>query len=112
MYSLIEVPVTLAFEEDLSIDKATGKLSLTADLILCIDIAVLFRTAYFDEYDPLSLVRDWRSIYKRYVFGWLFPDLAMSLPFEFIFPGSFGVASEVLKMLRAIKFARMFGMLT
>ena len=109
IYTCMEVPVTLAFNISLDINRFTGILSLSVDLILLTDILVTLRTAYFDRWDQLSLVRDQKLIIKRYLRGWFFIDFFTSLPFEFMLPPS--SAGEIVKMFRILRFIRIIKML-
>jgi len=84
VYSCFEVPVTLAFNLELSLHHPLGILSFSMDCSLLLDIVVTFRTAYYNKWDHLNLVRDPKSIAIQYLKGWFFIDLLTSLPFEFI----------------------------
>ena len=116
IFSVIEVPILLAWELEVDLNQETGISSLIVDCLMCCDIVVTFRTAYFARFDSLNLVTDWLCIAKRYAFGdmgigWFLPDLLMSFPFEFILPADAGIASEMFKLLRIIKLTRTFAVL-
>ena len=47
-----QVPYTLGFNIDLTLDMPFGVVSLLIDCFLLVDVAVNFRTAYFDSLAP------------------------------------------------------------
>ena len=77
------------------------------DALFFIDIIVVSRTAYFNEDEELVTVP--HLIFFRYLKGWFFVDLLSSIPFDDILDvtGNY-VPSEQLKLVRVIRFVRLF----
>ena len=84
IYSLIDIPYTLAFDINLSLKTPKGVIALLVDILLMIDILLTFRTAYFDKYDGLQLEANPKAIAKHYLWTWFVYDFFMSVPFEFM----------------------------
>eukprot|EP01083_Nonionella_stella_P000797 2284_1 len=105
VYTSIEIPYTLAFEIDLTLDDTFGIIAFSIDLILCIDIIFNFRTAYFDKFDTLKLIINPTIIAKKYLRGWFAIDLVTSIPLEFIIPLANNVTTYV-KILRVFRLVR------
>ena len=83
--SAVEIPFTLVFEIQLTLHNFTGIMAFAIDIFLCIDILINFRTAYFDEFDPLQLITSPKYIAKKYLKTRFLFDFITSFPFEFIF---------------------------
>ena len=95
-YICIEVPFTLAFEIDLDLKHWSGILSFTIDVLLCCDVLVTFRTAYFDNYDSLHLITSPVRIAKRYFFRCLMTIICVCC---FIYIFEFSIARFLLLSL-------------
>ena len=111
VYTCMEVPMTLAFNIELSLSDITGIMSLSFDILLLTDIAVTFRTAYFDKWDRLNLVANPGSIARRYLCGWFVIDLFTSMPFEFMVGTDSNAASDLFDVFRMLRFVRIIKML-
>eukprot|EP01084_Bolivina_argentea_P278512 475838_1 len=85
--SITEIPFTLSFDIDLSLDKPAGIIALSLDIFLCINILINFRTAIFDEYDPLQLITSPKYIAKKYLKSRFLFDILVSFPFVFVVSG-------------------------
>eukprot|EP01083_Nonionella_stella_P031776 86987_1 len=125
IYTATEIPLTLAFEVTLVLNKPLGMLALAIDIVLLLDVAVNFRTRYYDKWDRLLLHTDPFDIARKYFRGWFLLDLITSFPFQFIITQdkstNFGVLLKVLrvfrlfrifKILRVIRVMKMFDGLT
>jgi len=56
------------------------KLSMLVDIMIYLDIIMMFFTSYTDERG--DLIDDYRLIAMRYIHSWLFLDFLVVLPFE------------------------------
>ncbi len=109
IYTCMEVPVTLAFNIDLTLSHFSGVNALVIDILLLTDVVITFRTAYFDKWDRLRLVIDPHQIAKRYLTGWFLIDFLTSVPFEFMLPGT--TMAKMVKIFRIFRFVRIIKML-
>lgn len=110
VYTCMEIPLTLAFNIELTLNDTAGCLSLSMDILLLTDIVVHFRTAYFDKWDRLNLVRDPRSIARKYICGWFFIDLFTSMPFELALPTTHETTGHIFDIFRMLRFVRIIKM--
>ena len=127
MISSIVIPLVIAFNFDESLYSTSGQLLFVIDICLCIDIALTFRTGFYDRYDHSKLISNSRLIARNYLRGWFAFDVIASAPFNVIIPndyndseGRYSYASygktlrlirfvvQILKILRARKMARLF----
>ena len=61
VFSVIEVPILLAFELEVDLEQPVGVASLLVDCFLMLDMVVILRTAYFVRFDAsvrLSFCRE------------------------------------------------------
>ena len=93
-------------------------MAFAIDIFLCIDIVINFRTAYFDEFDPLQLITSPKYIAKKYLKTRFLFDFITSFPFEFIFNRSttqniaeYIQALRVLRIIRLLKVVRIIKMM-
>ena len=103
VYTCMEVPVTLAFNVELSLSEVSGIVALAIDILLLCDILITFRTAYFDKWNRNVLVMDQWSVAKRYFCGWFLIDFVTSVPLEFMLPEDMGKNVKVVKVRLQIK---------
>lgn len=78
LYSIIVVPLRLGFDYD-----AAGTwyvLEFVIDGFFFVDIALNFRTAFFNE--ERLLISDPRAIFWRYAKGWFLVDLVSTVPID------------------------------
>ena len=68
LYTCLEIPYTLAFNINLTLNHWSGILAFSIDISLLVDIIINFRTAYFDNYDSLVLITDPKKIAKKLAF--------------------------------------------
>ena len=104
--SAIEIPFTSAFNIHIALTNFIGILIFAIDIFLCIDILINFRTAYFDEIDPLQLITSPKYIAKKYLKTRFIFDFLTSFPFEFIFLKHQNVV-EYIKVLRILRIVRL-----
>lgn len=109
--SAIEIPLTMAFDIPVDFTTNIGIMSFCIDIFLCCDICVTFRTAYFDEWDPLRLIINPKVIALRYAKGWFTFDFLTSFPFNFVFSftnsDATDEASRGIKVLRIVRLFRL-----
>jgi len=111
IFTTYEIPLTLCFAiKTDDIHTAYGAFVLTIDLILCVDVLLNFRTAYFHPFDELRLVSDPSSVAKNYAKHWFLIDLITSFPIEFRIPQNIelGGAPTLLRALRIVRLIRLF----
>ena len=89
LYTCIEIPYTIAFEVNLTLDDWSGILAFSIDICLLVDIIINFRTAYFDSYDSLVLITDPKKIAKKLFF---FLSFCLSVFLYFMFSVLFFLA--------------------
>eukprot|EP01084_Bolivina_argentea_P294357 506444_1 len=112
--SAIEIPLTMAFDIPVDFTTSIGRMSFCIDIFLCCDICVTFRTAYYDKYDPLNLIKQPNLIAKQYAKGWFVFDFLTSFPFGFIFTSydddveDGTVAFKFLRIIRIVRILRVF----
>ena len=119
IYTCISIPFTIAFEIELKFNSFVGRLSFIIDIMLCIDVILNFRTAYFDGFDRLRLIKNPKKIAKRYLKRWFIIDFISSFPFEFIsqieyISSSIPIIVEIFRIMRIfriVKLLRFFKML-
>lgn len=111
IYTCIEIPFSLGFGVDVTLSDWIGVTSLVVDILLCIDIIINFRTAYFDKYDRLLLHSESNQIAMRYLKGWFGVDLITSFPFEFLVPDTWGDVPVYFKVFRVFKLIRLLKLL-
>eukprot|EP01083_Nonionella_stella_P082929 229099_1 len=109
LYTSLEIPLTIAFELTLTLSNTLGIIAFSIDMLLLLDVALNFRTAYFDKYDRLRLILDPLMITKRYLRGWFLLDFLTSFPFEFILHGRTNFV--YFKILRIFRLVRIFKIL-
>eukprot|EP01083_Nonionella_stella_P131742 400458_1 len=103
LYSLIDVPYTLAFDIHY-----LGWHELVIDIIFLTDIVLTFRTATFDEYDELKLETDPKIIAKNYVLSWFVIDLLSSIPFEVLsWDEEYTTFFKFLRTLKLLRLVRL-----
>ena len=74
----------MAFDISVNFNSWIGILAFNIDIFLCCDIFVTFRTAYYDEWDPLRLIVNPKVIAIKYAKGWFTFDFFTSFPFAFV----------------------------
>ena len=109
IWTCIEVPFTLAFNIDLTLNMPLGVVSFCIDCFLLMDVLVNFRTAYFDSMAPFTLIISEKEIAKHYAKTWFIVDLFTSLPFEFMLPNNSG--TKIVKLFRIFRLLRLFKLL-
>ena len=105
IFSAIEIPFSLAFQ--VYIDKSTliGCIALIVDLVLCIDVFLKFRTAYFDRFDPLQLITSPKHIAKKYLKTRFCYEFPTALPIEFLLcrcNTALTTTTDVLRILKVL----------
>eukprot|EP01084_Bolivina_argentea_P314711 545117_1 len=114
IYTCIEVPFTLAFNITLTLSMTMGIVALLIDCLLLIDIGIIFRTAYYDKYNPFELIKSPKEIAKKYISSWFVLDVFTSIPFEFLFPQTENneiITTRLIKLLRIFRLLRLFKLL-
>ena len=81
LYNCFTIPLELAFAAE-----SHPAVDWGIDAFFWIDLALNFRTTYFDE--DGELVTDVWAITRRYLRGWFALDLSATLPFEALSPGA------------------------
>lgn len=66
LYSCVEIPITVAFQEPLTLDTAIGIIAFSVDLFLLVDVAINLRTAIFDNHDHLQIIAKPSEIARMY----------------------------------------------
>ena len=84
IYSVIELPYSIAFEIGIDPQQPISIIGFFIDACLMIDIVIVFRTAYICQFDRLRIIHDPILIAKRYLRSWFFVDLLSCLPLEHI----------------------------
>lgn len=107
-FSCVQIPFLFAFDLPIDTNDGLGIFTLMIDIFLCIDICIQFRTAYYDEYDPLRLITCPILIAKRYLRFWFWFDLITSFPFDYILGGFHQGFAHYFKVLRLIRLIRVF----
>lgn len=112
LYLLIILPLRLSFDIDVSFNSFGFWFDVVVDLYFWADIAVNFRTAYYDDHGDLVISQ--RKISVTYLKGWFVIDLGTCLPISYIFLVTRGVESagdgkevRLLKILRLLKLAKL-----
>ena len=102
--SVVDVPLSLAFDLDISLHSTSGIISFLIDMFLCIDIGVNFISAYLT--DPQSGIKMYLK--RRFTF-----DLLVSIPLELIFGDGFQwiQSLRILRVLRMMRVARILSMI-
>eukprot|EP01084_Bolivina_argentea_P081435 147459_1 len=109
--SAIEIPFTLVFEINLTINSFAGIFAFSIDIFLCIDILITFRTGYFDKYDPLQLITSPKHIAIKYIKTRFLFDFVTSFPFEFVVATSNSNTNNLatyLQVFRVLRLIRLF----
>lgn len=110
LITIIAIPYVIAFNIESNINELYGKISLTLDIILLIDIIISFRTAYFDKIDHLRLITAPINIITNYIKSWFIIDFLTSFPFEFVI--NINDNENILfKSLRIFRFVRLIRLL-
>eukprot|EP01084_Bolivina_argentea_P118737 210621_1 len=108
LFTSIQIPYFLAFDLSVNIETGMGIVVLIMDILLCIDILITFRTAFYDEYDPLLLITCPVAIASQYVKFWFWFDLITSFPFDLIIGANSAGYHHYAKILRLIRVIRIF----
>eukprot|EP01083_Nonionella_stella_P081253 223714_1 len=119
IWTCVEIPFTMAFNINLTLNDVFGVIALSIDCLLLCDVLLNFRTAYFDEFDQQMLVYNPKRIAWKYLTTWFILDFLTSIPFEFLIPegsaaGNFPSlikALRIFRMVRLLKLLRFFRML-
>eukprot|EP01083_Nonionella_stella_P166019 553824_1 len=106
--SSILIPFVLSFSIPDRYHRLEKSVLLFMDIFLCLDILITFRTAIYDEYDPLILITCPITIAKQYLRFWFFFDLITSFPFDFIIGQHSEGFAQYVTILRLIRFIRIF----
>eukprot|EP01135_Chromosphaera_perkinsii_P001311 Nk52_evm38s164 gene=Nk52_evmTU38s164 len=111
MYTLVALPITLAFFQD---DLPVGWLvfSVLVDVLFLIDIWINFRTAVMIEED--LIITDSKEISRLYLKGWFTVDVVSSLPMDLVtimFEGSSTSALKITSALRVLRLAKLLRVL-
>eukprot|EP01084_Bolivina_argentea_P012317 23079_1 len=117
IFSVIEIPYSVAFNIYTSPGSFTYIIQVFIDLCLLIDIAINFRTAYIDKYDRLRIIHIPKLIAKRYLKTWFTIDFLSATPFAYVILIFSEVGSpiftvfrllRIIKLIRIIKILKMF----
>ena len=122
IYSVIEIPYSIAFKIIIGPNEPIRIIGLFIDVCLMMDMFIVFRTAYIDEFDRQRIIHDPALIAKKYFTSWFFADLLSCLPLSLVIhsftndPNAWQcrlhfVAVNILriiKLLRIIKIVRTF----
>ena len=112
LFSIVDIPFSIAFESKLQADDPLAIIGLFIDICLLFDIVLCFRTAYIDTFDRLRIIHEPMLIAKRYVRQWFIIDLLSSFPLTYILIASSSndhrtaVALQYLRLLRVLKLLR------
>ena len=115
LYTCFEIPFSAVFIDSNCEYTWHGIMNVVIDLFFLTDIVLVFFTAYDDDLG--KEITDKRSIARRYLKSWFFPDLISSIPIDRIacLAGSLdeGQSSmlRLLKIIRFLKMARLFKIL-
>ncbi len=109
-YGCFEIPYFLAFMPANCMGSWFETFDTLIDLIFLIDCCITLFTAYMDE-ETGALVTEPSAIRKNYICGWMFFDVATSLPFDRLMCALSGAGSAVqmcrlLKLLRVVRVIR------
>ena len=104
IYSVVAVPVTVAFTPNVSLARTVFELMIDS-LFLC-DVGINFRTVYFDELED-AYVAIPRLISGRYLRLWFFIDFLSSVPFDNIISWALQTVVHELASIRLIKIIRL-----
>lgn len=114
IWSVIEIPYSIAFGIDIGPDQAIPIIGAFIDFCLIIDIVIAFRTAYIDKFDRLRIIHDPVLIAKRYLKSWFIVDLLSCLPLSYLIYIFTDKASiwhsdlQYFRLLRILKLLRIF----
>lgn len=111
VFTCFEIPLTLAFSiETSNLNTTYGIFVLMIDVVLCTDILLNFRTAFYHKFDALALVANPKIIAKKYLKSWFIIDFITSFPFEFLIPHQYdlGGAPAILRAFRIVRLIRLF----
>ena len=114
LISCCEIPFSLAFDPSVaSADSGVAITLFAIDILLCIDILITFRTAYYDK-NKDKYIDNPIQIAKNYVRFWFFIDFMTSFPFNYVIaPYSEGMRGytntlKVIRVMRIFRIARLF----
>jgi CRP-like cAMP-binding protein len=114
IFSVLVVPYRIGFDIEIPTLSPPDCLDIFIDISFCLDMAINFNTAFFDEREE-RIVEDRRRIALRYLKGWFVIDLLSTVPFDRIFAlfgGGAGLRSlkliRVLRLVRLLKLAKLF----
>jgi hypothetical protein len=113
-WTSFEIPFSMLFrdEQEMCVWDKMAVFNTLVDTLFCIDIAVSFNTAYYNDEGILIEFRT--SIALHYLKTWFLIDLGTSLPIDALvclFSGGTGANTlimRVIKIVRILKLARMF----
>jgi CRP-like cAMP-binding protein len=108
LYSSVSVPVRIAFAVDSDSGFMLG-LAFFFEIIFLFDIAVNFRTCYFDT-SKCELESNIRMIRQHYLRGWFTMDLLSSIPIEILtaMTSSDKNGSKSLGILKILRLLKLF----
>ena len=108
----IMTPLNIAFNED-NIDETSKVLDNIIDLLFCMDIIVIFNSAFYNE--DSEIIDDRKEIAKWYLTGWFTIDLLAVIPFDSIINASgynqLARVTRVGRLYKLVKLTRLFRML-
>ena len=112
-YSVLEVPFTISFMQDIKVTGPALVLDILVITIFFVDLVLTFNTSYVDQYSD-KLVTDRRYIAARYAKFWLWVDLVSSIPFDQIAASTdqgqsnSATAVRLVRILRLLRLTRLF----